>query len=778
MVRQHFSAFIAIAIAIAMIVASGALVWRSNAQQVLQAEWVSHTYQVIDALDAVEAVLAEGDMGVRGYLLSGDVRFLQPYQKFVQQIHAKYQAVLSLTSDNVQQQHTLQQMQISLEQNAALLHEMVTDRNTNQPVNMPSVQAENMQQVVLHTTIDQMRLRETVLLQQRILRTSLAVQHTQKQIFVTIMLCVTSLALAFILIVKQLQQRNHGLEKIKTINDALRKFSLAVDQNPTGIVMLDLTGRIEYVNRAFVTLSRYASSDLLGEAFHLLQVNNDSNNAYRKMWMGLSNGRSWEGELPLKTQHGEVLITAANSFPVRNTVGDLTHYIVTQKDLSVERSAQEKADFLTYFDTLTKLPNRTRLNQQWNEMMAQAKLSASSAAILFIDLDAFKEINETSGYRVGDKLLVRLARKLRTVLRDVDSLGRMGGDEFVILLSQVDKQAAARIAQQVCDLIASPILIEEHVHYVSASIGIAMYPQDGDDADALCQNADLAMHHVKSDGRNGYGFFSYDMQAQAKRALTLSSALRGAIARNELQVYYQAQVDTCSGALLGAEALLRWQHPELGMVFPAEFIPVAEANQQIIDIGDWVLRTSLTQLKAWTKAGMQALVLTVNLSSVQFRDRALFERVTTILQALELESSYLEFELTEAVAMKNPNMAIGVIDALHQRGIRVSIDDFGTGYSSLSQLKRFRVDKLKIDQSFVRDITEDPDDKAIVTAIIQMARSLNIQTVAEGVETAEQWAYLCEQGCDAIQGYLISKPLPAAEFAQFVMQYSNKVASF
>jgi diguanylate cyclase (GGDEF)-like protein len=389
---------------------------------------------------------------------------------------------------------------------------------------------------------------------------------------------------------------------------------------------------------------------------------------------------------------------------------------------------------------------------------------------MFLDLDHFKNINDSLGHRVGDEVLIELAARLKATVREQDTVSRLGGDEFILLLPDTDATGAAHLADKLLQAALMPFQIEQHELTVTPSIGIALYPKDGADLDALSKCADAAMYRAKEDGRNGYRFFTAEMQAYSNRALLLGNALRRALERDQLELHYQPQISMATGQIVGAEALLRWHHPELGAVAPVEFIPIAESSGLILPIGEWVIRTAATQLASWIQRGMAPITMAVNLSSVQFRHADLPQLVTSILEDAALPAQLLELELTEGVAMTHPLQAIAVMDDLRQRGVRMSIDDFGTGYSSLSYLKRFQVYKLKIDQSFVRDIEQDPDDKAIVGAIISMASSLGIQTIAEGVETEGQLEFLRARGCTEAQGYYFSRPLPAHEFENYLRE--------
>ncbi|MDD2926155.1 EAL domain-containing protein [Rhodoferax sp.] len=440
------------------------------------------------------------------------------------------------------------------------------------------------------------------------------------------------------------------------------------------------------------------------------------------------------------------------------------------RDITEKKRSDAQIERLAHFDQLTGLPNRAQLQERFQFALSLAQRSGEGMALMFLDLDHFKNVNDTLGHSVGDQLLVEVSRRLTSVLRVGDTLSRMGGDEFILLLPAIDEEGASQVALKLIDALARPCQIEHHELISTCSIGIALYPQDGEDFETLSKNADAAMYRVKNASRNNYCFFTREMQAHSARSLQLVNAMHHALARGEFLLHYQPQLSLQDGRVVGVEALLRWQHPEFGMMSPAEFIPIAESSGQILAIGEWVLRTAVTQLKCWLDAGMRPMVVAVNLSAVQFRDPHLPDLVTRILQEVGLAPHCLELELTEASTMDDPVAAVTLMNQLHERGVLMAMDDFGTGYSSLSHLKKFSVYKLKIDQSFVRDIGNDPDDKAIVTAIINLASSLGLKTIAEGVETAEQLAFLRLQGCDEVQGYYFSKPLPADQLAAFVRQ--------
>jgi len=447
---------------------------------------------------------------------------------------------------------------------------------------------------------------------------------------------------------------------------------------------------------------------------------------------------------------------------------NITYIHGSIQDITTQKLTEEKVTWLAHYDPLTKLPNRNLLHDHVDYAIKIAHRTKTPLALLYLDLDHFKNINDTLGHIIGDTLLVQVASRIQSVIRESDTLSRQGGDEFMLLLTGVDANGVAHIAEKIIDVISQPYEIQNHELTVTPSIGIALYPIDGNDLTSLSQCADGAMYRAKHDGRNCYRFFTPEIQARSARNLELENALRYALKRNELHVYYQPQISMETGKVIGAEALVRWNHPTLGMISPAEFIPIAEESGQIITIGEWVLRHSLGQLKLWMNEGIDPFIMAVNLSAIQFRHPKLVSLVLSVLDELQLPPEYLELELTEGITMENPLHAINIMNELHAHGIRMSIDDFGTGYSSLNYLKKFQVYKLKIDQSFIRDITQNSEDRVIVNTIINMAHNLNLITIAEGVETIQQLTLLRESGCDEIQGYYFSRPLPALEFELYV----------
>ncbi len=447
---------------------------------------------------------------------------------------------------------------------------------------------------------------------------------------------------------------------------------------------------------------------------------------------------------------------------------DFAQGVATMIALSIEASqrkqAEEKLVHLAHYDALTGLPNRNLLQDRLRQSLAVANRSHSKVALMFLDLDRFKTINDSLGHLVGDRLLQEIGGRLTGAVRAGDTVARLGGDEFVVVLQNVRSAGdAALVAQNLLDAVSPPVLIEGAELHVSASIGISLYPDDGTDVESLMRAADVAMYHVKDGGRNGYQFFAATMNAAATRRLTIETQLRQAIRRRELVLHYQPQIELATRRVRAVEALVRWHHPEHGLVLPGEFIGVAEESGLILQIGSWALAEACAQNRAWQAFGAPKVPVCVNLSARQFRDQELVHQVRRVLQETGLEPQYLELEITETTLMHHSESTLAILEELNRMGIELAVDDFGMGYSSLSYLKRFPVDKLKIDQSFVRDIPGDPDDAAIAAAIISLSANLKLKSVAEGVETEAQLEFFAGRGCDAVQGNFVCPPLPADE---------------
>lgn len=558
------------------------------------------------------------------------------------------------------------------------------------------------------------------------------------------------------------------------LRDSEQRASLVLEHALDAIVNIDMQGLIVEWNRAASHIFGYSRSEVLGRRLEDVIVPPEHRIAHHQGMHRLQ--QTGQSRLLGKLIEITALRRDGTEFPIELTIVEIErehehYYSAFIRDITKRKEEEERIRILANYDALTGLPNRNLLNERVTVEIEKAWDQDGQFALMFLDLDHFKDVNDSLGHRYGDNLLIALTKRFEALVRPQDTICRLGGDEFVFLLAEADHAVAREVVERLLKAVEQPFVIDQYELTITASIGVAIYPDDGLDMESLQRNADVAMYRTKKESRNSYRFFSNHMQVQTARNLQLVNALRQAIALGQLAVYYQPQVALDTGRLLGVEALLRWKHPQLGFISPAEFIPLAESSGLIISIGSWVLEQATQQMYNWRLAGLHGISVSVNLSSIQFRDPKLPALVKSTLERYNVSPECLELELTEGVALENPEGAVAMMDALNKLGVRLSIDDFGTGYSSLSYLKKFKVYKLKVDQTFVRDISTDDEDKAIVIAIIQLARSLGLKTIAEGVETPEQKAFLHAQGCDEMQGYLLSKPMSSEDATAFLLSY-------
>jgi len=541
---------------------------------------------------------------------------------------------------------------------------------------------------------------------------------------------------------------------------------------PDLLFEIDLDGRFITCHAPRNSLVMMPVESLIGKTVHEVMPEAAAQTVLQALQEAQRDGVSYGAQLELPLPEGarwfELSVARKAPAPSQNS-----SFIVISHDITDRVEAGQHVHQLAYFDSLTGLPNRTLLHERIHQAVAQAERRQEQLCVMFLDLDHFKNINDTLGHPVGDQLLVQAALRMQATVRTQDTVARLGGDEFILLLPDTGARGSARVANKLLQAISQPISLAGHDLSVTPSIGVAIYPDDGTNADTLLQHADTAMYRAKNSGRNGFQFYINSMQTDSARALLLDNDLRRALEREQLHLHYQPQVSLRTGQVVGVEALLRWTHPALGSISPVEFIPIAEGNGQILPIGEWVLRSAMQQARVWTGVGLPAITVAVNLSAVQFRQPYLVQRVASILAEEDVPAGVLKLELTESVAQQDPENAMMTMEQLHQQGVQLSIDDFGTGYSSLSYLKRFKTNQLKIDKSFVQDITQDTDDLAIVRAIISLARSLGLSTIAEGVETQQQLSVLRDLGCDEVQGYLFCKPLPANALQAWLHQWGE-----
>jgi len=555
---------------------------------------------------------------------------------------------------------------------------------------------------------------------------------------------------------------------LKSAEKRLHLSTKVFDNSGEGIVITDADARIIAVNRAYSKMTGFSEAELVGKNPAIFSSGRHDSEFYRNMWSDINENGYWQGEVWDHHKSWRVYPKWMTITAVRDATGTLTNYIAISTDITERKEAEKHINLLAYYDVLTGLPNRTLLHDRLEQILAAAHRDNQKFAVMFLDLDRFKYVNDSMGHATGDKLLQTVAQRLLECVREGDTVSRIGGDEFIVLLRETNHEGATQVAGKILSSLVVACDIEGIQISTYASIGISIYPDHGADSNTLIKNADLAMYRAKDAGRNNFQTYSPEMNLRADRLFSMEKDLRMAMERKEFSLYYQPQVDLVSGRICSAEALLRWNHPERGFISPVEFIPVAEETGQIIPLGEWVLRTACAQLSAWRKSGMPLFPVAVNLSIRQLSQPNLAELVVEVLEQAGLRPDDLELELTEGIMMGDTPIAIEFLAQMRKIGVRLSIDDFGTGFSSLNYLKKLPLDRLKIDQSFVRDIETDVSDAAIVHAIISLGHRLKLRVIAEGVETLEQLDFLRIRGCDEIQGYYFSHPLPVEEFVNFV----------
>jgi len=564
----------------------------------------------------------------------------------------------------------------------------------------------------------------------------------------------------------------------KAVEEALfiEKERAQVTLNSIGDAVLstDISGNVTYLNHAAESLTGWSQEEALrrpvAEVFQIID-GATRQPARNPMELAVQQNKTvgLTANCILIRRDGLECAIEDSAAPIHDRRGQVTGAVIVFHDVTAARAMSFRMSHLAQHDSLTDLPNRLLLNDRLTRAIASARRNGNRLAVLFVDLDRFKDINDSLGHAIGDKLLQSVAERLVARVRNSDTVSRPGGDEFVVLLSELEHpEDAAVCAKKMLTALTAPHRIAQHDVHVTVSIGVSTYPEDGQDAETLVKSADTAMYQAKENGRNNYEFFRQDMNIRAVERQSLEGSLSRALERHEFVLHYQPKINLEKGAITGAEALIRWLHLDRGLIPPAQFVPIAEDTGLLLPIGQWVLHEACRQARAWLDAGLRPVPVAVNISAVEFRDKGFLEGVRAILKDTRLEPRYLELELTESVLMQHAESTASVLQALKAMGVQLAVDDFGTGYSSLSYLRRFPIDTLKVDRSFVRQITADADDAIIASAVISMGKSLKLRVVAEGVETREQLAFLQDQRCDEGQGYYFSRPVVAEQFAKLL----------
>ncbi|MEO5340239.1 MAG: EAL domain-containing protein [Magnetococcus sp. MYC-9] len=578
-----------------------------------------------------------------------------------------------------------------------------------------------------------------------------------------------------------LRNRVGYLLKDLEVERQLHLASRVFDNTSEGIVVTDPEARVQSVNPAFVRITGYSEGDVLGHSVNLIRSDRHDTTFYQKLWQTLTETGYWQGEFWSRRKDGQTYPQWLTISAVRDPIGSIQNYIGVFSDLTALKESEESLLHLLGHDTLTDLPNRHLFQERLSFALDNTVSREGMVAILLLDLDRFKVINDSMGHDVGDRLLVLAGERLTHLLNSEQPLlgtcvlGRLGGDEFGIILPKLSHaQDATQLAKRILDGFARPFMIDSMEYFLGVSIGIGISPLDGKDVKTLMKNTDVALYHAKEQGRHNFQFYRHALNTFSMERMVLEGELRNALDRGEFVMYYQPQMDASTGRLAGAEALIRWAHPQKGMVAPGAFIPLAEEIGLIVPMGVWAMETVCRQAQSWWETGLPPLRVAVNVSGVHFKQPDFIDTVISVLHRSGLEAHWLELELTESIAMGDVETTHAKLNRLSDAQIQLAIDDFGTGFSSLSYLKRFPIDTLKIDQSFVRNCTQDADDAAIIRAFIQLAHSLSLTVIAEGVETEEQLRFLRSEHCDEVQGYLYSRPLPEASFVEFMKRNTQQ----
>jgi len=556
----------------------------------------------------------------------------------------------------------------------------------------------------------------------------------------------------------------------KQQEEHLRRASVVLENTLEGVLVTDLDTRIIMINPAFSKITGYSELDILGKTPEILHSDRQDEMFYQQLWASVHQMGFWQGEIWNRRKNGDIYPEWLSISSVKNEQGEVENYVGVFSDISQVKDAEKRLAHLAHHDALTDLPNRLKIQTLIEHAIHRANRESKRIALLFMDLDRFKNINDSLGHTAGDEVLKQVANRLKQRIRASDTIARLGGDEFLLLLEELkDTDTAANVAHNIIDEIAPPIrLAAGHEVYVGISVGISVYPDDGEKMEDLVRNADSAMYQAKNAGRNTYRFYTDELTQSAEKRLRLEGRMRQALKGGEFLLNYQPLIS--ANRCIGIEALIRWQDHKEGLISPAEFIPIAEETRLIIPIGDWVIRTACTQMKAWLDEGFDLATVAVNLSPIQCQQHDFVDKIQDILQETGLPAKHLEFEITEGTIMDQNHDSEHKLANLYELGVKIAIDDFGTGYSSLAYLKRFKFHKLKIDQSFVRDIPNSKASMEITATIIAMAKNMGIEVLAEGVETSLQHKFLLEQGCRDFQGYLFSRPLPADKLSGILNQ--------
>jgi diguanylate cyclase (GGDEF)-like protein/PAS domain S-box-containing protein len=760
--------------AILALLAVGTISYRGIIASANSDQWVRHTHEVLENLQTLISTLRSAELSCRGFVLTGQESYITAYHTSVGNIQADITTIGELTADNPVQQRAIPILESLAAQKAQFAETAIELRRTKGMQAAADYVRDGPGPRVTDEYLSVIRgMRDE---ERRLLVARDADAHRRAVETKAILIVGTLLGVLIALVAGWGAQREYSARALAEEALFAEKERAQVTLNSIGdaVICTDISGNVTFLNFVAEKMTGWSQHDAAGRAMSDVAriVEAGSGEAIANpMELAVAQNRTMNipSNCQLIQRDGTQTPIEDSVSPIRDRNGQASGAVMVFRDASAARAMTRQMTYSAQHDFLTGLPNRMLLNDRIRQAIVLAPRHKKKIALLFLDLDGFKHINDSLGHPTGDKLLQSIAERLGECVRGSDTVSRQGGDEFVVLLSEIEHaEDAAITARRMLQVVAEPHSVDDHDLHVTTSIGLSVYPDDGLDSETLIKNADTAMYQAKENGRQSYQFFKPAMNVRAVQRQSIEEDLRRALKRGQFSVQYQPKINLRTGFITGAEALIRWVHPTRGAMPPGEFIPVAEDSGLILPMGQWVLREACRQARTWADAGLPLATMAVNISAIEFRDENFLETVFAILEDARLDPKFLELELTESVLMKRAESAETILKTLRARKVQIAIDDFGTGYSSLSYLRRFPIDVLKIDQSFVHQITTAPDDTTIVTAIISMGRSLNLRVVAEGVETQQEMEFLQAHECEEAQGYYFSRPVIATEFANLL----------
>jgi diguanylate cyclase (GGDEF)-like protein/PAS domain S-box-containing protein len=751
----------------------GVLLYKNVAPVINAVETRRSAESILAHLDSMLSGLQNLEASERAYVLNGRMTYRDHYQAAENKIQQETAALKMLTVNYADQQRRFALLEFQIVKRLEYSHQLIDvleKKGRRSAENMAKTGGDEEIAKNIENTVTDMRNAQNELLEQQDSLINPGIRASVRLIVISYLA-----AILIVLLVGAVALREYRLRR--RAEEMRERLSLTVDQATDLVVVTDLTGKIEYVNRAVEETTGYTAAELIGKSRDLWHSGKHDAEFFQKKFDTVRSGGTFQATVTYRKKNGELFYLLDTLTPLRDPAGNITHIVSTGRDITCQKSLEERVDYLAYFDALTGMPNRALFVERLQKGIAQARNSSTHMAVLAIDIDRFKLINDVFGFDAGDELLKVITERILASVGEGDTVARVGNDEFDVVLHNIARPSdVVSGVNKIMKKISQSVILRGEEIIMSFAIGVTLFPNDGEDAETLMRNAHLALRKAKAQGKNNYQFYTPGIIERASDFLVMEKRLSSALKKEEYLVYYQPYVDMTTRRFGGAEALIKWKSDKHGMVSPKKFIPMLEDTGMIVDVGEWVLKTACRQIKEWERVG-SLFPVAVNLSSIQFHDKYVVEMVENAIKEAEVDPEWLTLEVTEGIAMHDLDYTSKVLSDLKKLGVSISIDDFGTGYSSLSYLKKLPVDNVKIDISFVKDITTDPDSASIVMAITSLARNLNLKTIAEGVETEEQCKILRLLRCDMGQGFFFSPALSPEEFGKLLCKSRTIIAA-